>query len=423
MKVHLLSVGDELLIGQITDTNSVWIAQQLNLIGASVICKTTVGDSLQDIRRAIGEALTSEANIILMTGGLGPTPDDLTLEAIAGFFGVQLVFHPPTYERIVRLFEARNIPVRESHRQQCCLPANATILFNKMGTAPGTWYEVDGKILVSMPGVPYEMQYLMEYEVLPRLRERFPGQPIAHRTILTVGTGESEIAARIEAFENSLPANLKIAYLPNLGQVRLRLTGTGEDETALHQLLDAKVTELENLIPEIIFGHDKEELEAVLGQMLRARGLTIGTAESCSGGYLAHRITSVSGSSAYFQGSVIAYSNDLKMRLLDVKADTLAQWGAVSEQTATEMVQGAIRTLGVDIAIATTGIAGPDGGTPEKPVGLVCLAVGDRQRIVTKKIISGKDRLKNIHYSSIIALDMLRQFLQQNETNHSPLTF
>lgn len=411
MNVHLLSIGDELLIGQITDTNAVWIAQQLNLAGARVIRKTTIGDTLQDIRRAIGEALSSDADIVLMTGGLGPTPDDLTLEAIAGFFGVEMVFHAPTYDRIVRLFAARNFPVRESHRQQCYLPANATVLFNKMGTAPGTWYEADGKVLVSMPGVPYEMQYLMEHEVLPRLRARFTGLPIAHRTLLTVGTGESEIAARIADFENSLPPNLKLAYLPNLGQVRLRLTGTGPDEAALHQLLDSKAAELEALIPEIVFGHGQETLEAVVGQMLTARHLTLATAESCTGGYLAHRITTVQGASAYFYGSIIAYDNAMKIKLLDVQPTTLAQWGAVSEATATEMVRGALRVLDVDIAVATTGIAGPDGGTPDKPVGLVWLAVGNRERIVTRRIISGKDREKNIHYSAIIALDMLRQFI------------
>ncbi len=414
MNVHLLTIGDEILIGQIVDTNSVWMAQQLNLIGASVIQKTAVGDTLEAIQRAVGEALASAADIVLMTGGLGPTPDDLTIEALANFFGVETIFHQQTFDRIVQAFEKRNIPVRESHRQQCFLPANATILPNKMGTAPGTWYEYNDKVLVSMPGVPFEMQYLMEYEVLPKLRERFRGLPIAHRTILTVGTGESEIAARLESFESNLPANVKLAYLPALGQVRLRLTGTGNDEAALNQLLDQKATELEDLIPEIVFGHDKEELEEVIGRMLRECGRTLGTAESCTGGYLAHRITSVPGSSAYFRGSVVAYANEIKMNVLNVQSDTLSQWGAVSEQTATEMVQGALKVLGVDIAIAATGIAGPDGGTLEKPVGLVWLAVGNKDHVVARKIVSGKDRLKNIHYSAIMALNMLRQFVQEH---------
>lgn len=413
MKAYLLTVGDEILIGQIVDTNSAWMAQQLNLVGATVVKKASVGDELSEIQDGIREGLAA-ADVVLMTGGLGPTKDDKTIEAIAGFFGVEVVFHEPTYDRIVRAFEKRGITVRESHRQQCYLPVNATILPNKMGTAPGTWYEHEGKVIVSMPGIPYEMEYLMDHEVIPRLKQRFKGKAIAHRTILTVGTGESEIAARIERFEDSLPANIKLAYLPNLGQVRLRLTGTGDDETSLQQLLDQKVEELEALIPEIIFGHEKEELEEVIGRMLREQGLTLGTAESCSGGYIAHRITSIPGSSDYFLGSAVTYTNELKMKLLGVKTETLEQYGAVSEHTVIEMAQGALPLLGVDIAIAASGIAGPGGGTPEKPVGLVWIAVGNKDKIVTKKIIAGKDRRKNIHYTAIVALDLLRQFFLEH---------
>ncbi len=413
MKAYLLTVGDEILIGQIVDTNSAWMAQQLNLVGATVVKKASVGDELSEIQDGIREGLAA-ADVVLMTGGLGPTKDDKTIEAIAGFFGVEVVFHEPTYDRIVRAFEKRGITVRESHRQQCYLPVNATILPNKMGTAPGTWYEHEGKVIVSMPGIPYEMEYLMDHEVIPRLKQRFKGKAIAHRTILTVGTGESEIAARIERFEDSLPANIKLAYLPNLGQVRLRLTGTGDDETSLQQLLDQKVEELEALIPEIIFGHEKEELEEVIGRMLREQGLTLGTAESCTGGYIAHRITSIPGSSDYFLGSAVTYTNELKMKLLGVKTETLEQYGAVSEHTVIEMAQGALPLLGVDIAIAASGIAGPGGGTPEKPVGLVWIAVGNKDKIVTKKIIAGKDRRKNIHYTAIVALDLLRQFVLEH---------
>lgn len=413
MKAYLLTVGDEILIGQIVDTNSAWMAQQLNLVGATVVKKASVGDELSEIQDGIREGLAA-ADVVLMTGGLGPTKDDKTIEAIAGFFGVEVEFHEPTYDRIVRAFEKRGITVRESHRQQCYLPVNATILPNKMGTAPGTWYEHEGKVIVSMPGIPYEMEYLMDHEVIPRLKQRFKGKAIAHRTILTVGTGESEIAARIERFEDSLPANIKLAYLPNLGQVRLRLTGTGDDETSLQQLLDQKVEELEALIPEIIFGHEKEELEEVIGRMLREQGLTLGTAESCTGGYIAHRITSIPGSSDYFLGSAVTYTNELKMKLLGVKTETLEQYGAVSEHTVIEMAQGALPLLGVDIAIAASGIAGPGGGTPEKPVGLVWIAVGNKDKIVTKKIIAGKDRRKNIHYTAIVALDLMRQFVLEH---------
>lgn len=413
MKVHIVTIGDEILIGQITDTNSVWMAQQLNLIGARVVKKTAVSDIHTEIIQSIAEGFAS-ADIVLMTGGLGPTKDDITKKAIADFFGVEMELHPTTYDHIKRFFEKLNrvIP-EEALRIQCLMPTNATLLTNKMGTAPGMWFEKDGKVLVSMPGVPYEMEYLMTHEVIPRLKNHFPGKPIAHRTILTVGEGESNIAKRIEAFENSLPANIKLAYLPNIGQVRLRLTGIGDDELELNKLLDIKAQALENLIPEIIFGHGDISLEQTIGGMLRARHLTLGTAESCTGGYLAHRITSISGSSEYFQGSVVSYSNELKMNVLGVNAKTLEQHGAVSEPTVIEMVQGALQVLGVDVAIAISGIAGPGGGTPEKPVGLVWLAIGNQTIVKTRKIQAGRDRLRNIQYATNMAMNLIRQFLQE----------
>lgn len=413
MNVQIVTVGDEILIGQIVDTNSAWMGQKLNLIGARVVKKTAIGDVHSEITAAITEGFAS-ADIILMTGGLGPTKDDITKKAIADFFGVEMVLHQPTYDAIKAFFTklGRNIP-EEALYNQCLMPTNATLLVNKMGTAPGMWFEWEGKVLVSMPGVPYEMEYLMEYEVLPRLKAHFPAKPIAHRTILTVGEGESNIAKRIEKFEDSLPANIKLAYLPAMGQVRLRLTGTGDDEMELHNLLDAKAKELEKLIPEIVFGHGDVLLEQAIGEMLRTHELTLGTAESCTGGYVAHRITSIPGSSAYFHGGIISYSNELKMKILGVNPETLEQYGAVSEQTVIEMVQGALDVLGVDIAIAVSGIAGPGGGTLEKPVGLVWLAIGNRTVIRTQKVQSGRDRLKNIQYSGTMALNLIRQFLQQ----------
>ncbi|MFN7115647.1 MAG: competence/damage-inducible protein A [Saprospiraceae bacterium] len=413
MKVQIVTVGDEILIGQIIDTNSAWMGQQLNLIGARVVKKTAIGDVHDEITAAITEGFAN-ADIVLMTGGLGPTKDDITKKAIADYFGVAMQLHQPTYDQIKRFFEklGRQIP-EDALQTQCLMPTNATLLTNKMGTAPGMWFEHENKVLVSMPGVPYEMEYLMENEVLPRLKARFPGKPIAHRTLLTVGEGESNIAKRIENFENSLPANIKLAYLPAMGQVRLRLTGTGAEEMELHNLLDTKAKELEGLIPELVFGYGDVLLEQAIGEMLRVRQLTFGTAESCTGGYVAHRITSIPGSSDYFQGSIVSYSNELKMKLLNVNAATLEQYGAVSEQTVTEMVQGALDTLNVDVALAISGIAGPGGGTPEKPVGLVWLAIGNRSTIKTRKVQSGRDRLKNIQYSGTMALNLIRQFLQE----------
>lgn len=410
MKVHLITVGDEILIGQITDTNSGWMARRLNLIGARLTGITSVGDDEAHILYALQQAL-GQADAVLMTGGLGPTKDDITKKALARFFGVELAFHQPTYERIIRFFEQLGRPTTEAHRQQCYMPANAILLPNRMGTAPGMWFEQQGKAVVSMPGVPYEMEALMEDEVIPRLQKHFPGLPIAHRTILTAGEGESAIAARLEKLEESLPGHIKLAYLPNLGQVRLRLTGSGPDEAALRLELDHYSRLIHKLLGNIIFGSEQEQLEAVAGRLLREQGKTLATAESCTGGYLAHLITSVAGSSDYFRGSIVAYSNEVKMKQLGVSPQTLETHGAVSEATVREMAAGAIRALGADVAVSISGIAGPGGGTPEKPVGTIWMAVGDGSTIFARRIQAGKNRLKNIEYASVHALNFVRQFL------------
>lgn len=413
MKVHLLTIGDELLIGQVIDTNSAWMAQQLNLIGASIVQITSISDEQDHINSALDDALAT-ADVVLMTGGLGPTKDDITKKTLANYFGTSMEFHQPTYDRILRLFERWGRSPTPAHKEQCYMPKNALLLRNKMGTAPGMWFDWNGKVVVSMPGVPYEMKYLMEHEVLPKLNDTFPSQPIAHRTILTVGEGESRIAARIEDIETALPNNLKLAFLPNLGKVRLRLSGTGPNQQELETLLDEKMKDIEGRIPELIFGHDKELLEAVIGEMLKTKGLHLGTAESCTGGYIAHQITTVPGSSAYFKGSIIAYSNAIKEKMLGVSSATLTEHGAVSEATVKEMVAGALKALDVDIAVSISGIAGPGGGTPEKPVGTTWIAVGNNETIEAQKISAGKDRLKNIQYVSVHALNLIRKFIQKN---------
>jgi len=299
----------------------------------------------------------------------------------------------------------------EAHREQCYMPSNATIMTNRMGSAPGMWFEQGDKVLISMPGVPYEMKYLMEHEVLPRLRQHFPGKPIAHRTILTVGEGESRIAKKIKDFEEQLPDYIKLAYLPGLGMVRLRLTASGEDQETIEKALDTKVEALKVLLAEYIFGYGTTTLEGAVGQMLREREKTVATAESCTGGYLAHRFTAIPGSSDYFQGSVIAYANEVKIRDLGVSETTLEQHGAVSEATVIEMAQGALNKLNTDFALSTSGIAGPGGGTETKPVGTIWLAICDKKECKTLKLQLGKDRLKNIHYTSNQALNLLRRFL------------
>ncbi len=416
MTAHLLTIGDEILIGQIVDTNSAWMSRELNLRGIRVVSKSSVADEPDAIVAGLQHA-AAQAEVVITTGGLGPTKDDLTKKILADFFGSALVFNQDIYDRIAAYFARIDRPVPPSMHEQSMQPEKATILTNKVGTAPGLWFERDGKVYAALPGVPFEMEYLMTNEVIPRLVARFQSRPIAHRTLLTAGEGESNIARRIEAFEDSLPANLKLAYLPALGQVRLRLSGIWEGEVTsgaeaeLDALLDAKKAELYALIPDLVYGFDNDSLEKVVGQILLDQGKQFGTAESCTGGYVAHLITSVPGASRYFPGAAVTYSYELKTKMLGVKTDTLARQGAVSEQTVIEMAVGALDALGVDVSLAISGIAGPDGGTPDKPVGTVWMAVSDRSRTLTARYVFGRDRLKNIQLTGTYGLNLLRKFL------------
>ena len=411
MTVSIITIGDEILIGQIIDTNSAWMGERLNEIGASVETIYSVKDTKEGIVDALRAAL-QKTDVVLLTGGLGPTKDDITKKTIAEFLGTPMVFSEETWERIQALF--KRIGRRHTtpaHKEQCYMPAAATLLLNKRGTAPGMWFGNEGKVIVSMPGVPAEMKYLMEYEVLPKLQKTFSGKPISHRTILTVGEGESRIAVKIEAIENNLPNHIKLAYLPGLGRVRLRLTASGKTKEQLEQDLEEQVQAIQQTIPELIYGYERESLESAIGQLLKTRGMTVGTAESCTGGLLGHQISSVSGASGYFEGSIVAYSYRLKETLLGVQPDTLLKSGAVSEETVVEMVKGAIAALGTDIAISISGIAGPTGGTPDKPVGTIWLAIADKERAETLKLQLGKDRQRNVQYTCVAGLNMIRQFL------------
>ncbi|RME99379.1 MAG: competence/damage-inducible protein A [Bacteroidetes bacterium] len=409
-QISLLCVGDELLIGQVIDTNSAFMGRELNLHGMEVVRKLTVADKVADIKAGLSQLLAI-SDVVLMTGGLGPTKDDLTIEALGQYFGVHLVLHEPTWERMQRFFARLGRSTTPAHRRQCYLPANAEVLVNKMGTAPGMWMEQDGKIVVSMPGVPYEMKYLMQQEVIPRLEATLAVRPIEHRTLLTTGIGESQLAEMIADIEDQIPAHLSLAYLPRLGQVRLRLTARGADRTQLLTDLQYYGDLLRERLAEYVFGEGTISLSETVGKLLQAKGLILGTAESCTGGYLAHQITAVAGSSAYYHGSIIAYDNRIKEQQLGVKTKTLREHGAVSEACVREMVAGALDRLGVDIAVATSGIAGPTGGTPDKPVGTIWLAVGTRVRTETLLLHAGKDRLKNIEYTASRALGMLWRFL------------
>lgn len=417
MNIHLLTIGDEILIGQIIDTNSAWMSRQLNLRGFRVTGKSSVSDTREAIVAGLEQAARF-ADVVIMTGGLGPTKDDVTKKTLADYFGSTMSFHQETWDRMAAYFAKIGRKLPDAAVIQATLPDDAVLLTNKVGSAPGMWFERDGKVFVSLPGVPFEMEYLMTAEVLPRLSERFPGRPIAHRTLRTAGEGESNIAKRIEAFEDSLPENIKLAYLPSLGQVRLRLTGRWDSdplppdaETRLNELLDTQAAELLAIIPDLVYGRDEESLEQVVGALLRERNLQFATAESCTGGYVAHLITSVPGASDYFPGSIVSYANRAKEQLLGVHPDTLARFGAVSDETVREMVAGALPALGADVALAISGIAGPDGGTPEKPVGTVWMAVGDRSWIVSEKHVFGRDRTKNIQMAGVYGLNLVRKFL------------
>lgn len=413
MNIQIITIGDEILIGQIVDTNSAWMGQELNLNNFSVSEIKTVGDTHENIESALASSL-AEVDVVLVTGGLGATKDDITKKVLAKHFGLEMVYHEATHERIKRLFKKFGRTTTEGHYHQSFMPEGSTIITNKMGTAPGMWIEQKGKIVVSMPGVPYEMKWLMKHEIIPRLRSIFKGEALVHRTIQTAGQGESHIATTIADFEENLPDNIKLAYLPSMGKVRLRLSAkgtSGESPERLERVLDLKQAELEVLIPDIVFGYGRDSLESVLGQILKKQGKTIATAESCTGGHLAHSITSIPGCSSYFMGSVIAYDNKVKMELLGVEEQSLKEHGAVSKATVEAMVVGACKLLGTDFAIATSGIAGPGGGTPEKPVGTIWIAVGNAAKRETLRLEIGKDRMTNIQYTTSRALNMMRNFL------------
>jgi nicotinamide-nucleotide amidase len=416
MTAHLLTIGDEILIGQIVDTNSAWMSQQLNLRGIRVNGKSSVGDDKKDIVAGI-KAAARKSQVVIITGGLGPTKDDITKKTLAEMFNSTMSFHEETYQRIEGYFKKINRTMPQAMESQATLPDKATILANKVGSAPGMWFEEKGKVYISLPGVPFEMEYLMTHEVIPRLQARFEARPIVHRTILTVGEGESNIAKRIEAFEDALPKNVKLAYLPALGQVRLRLTSVWEGavvpdaEAQLETLLEQKKTELLAIIPDLVFGYEETTLPEAVGALLSSQNKKIGTAESCTGGYIAHLITGIAGSSQWYNGSIVSYTNELKSKILNVDAKIIENHGAVSEETVRAMALGALDALSVDIAVAVTGIAGPGGGSEDKPVGTVWMAVADRNRVEVLKQVFGRDRSKNIQMTGTYALNLVRKFL------------
>ncbi|MBK9359132.1 MAG: competence/damage-inducible protein A [Bacteroidales bacterium] len=410
MKAEIITIGDELLIGQVIDTNSAWMAEVLNLSGIKVAQITSISDSREHILAALKEAET-HADIILMTGGLGPTRDDITKTTLCEYFNTKLVFNQEAFDNVDRIFRARGYSLTLLNRAQADIPENCTALLNENGTAPGMWFEENGKIYASMPGVPFEMKGIMTTHILPRL-QKLSQTSIVHRTILTHGVGESFLAAKIEAWETALPVFIKLAYLPQPGIVRLRLTGTGPDREQLETLINERVDALYEIIAEYVFGEGDETLEQITGDLLKASGYTMATAESCTGGYIAHLITSIPGSSAYFKGSVVAYSNDIKENVLGVSHRTISKHGAVSEETVFEMAAGIIRQFKVSCAIAVSGIAGPEGGTNDKPVGTTWICVLTPKGAETRKFTFGEHRGRNIRRAALAAIDMLRKQLK-----------
>ena len=413
ISAEIISIGDELLIGQTVNTNAAWIGEQLSLIGVRTVEVFTIPD---DHFAIMAHLQNARADIILLTGGLGPTKDDITKVALCDFFETRLIRDKELEERIVGFFKKIGREALEVNRAQADLPETCTKIPNKLGTASGMWFDKEGKVFVSMPGVPYEMKKMMTDTILPALKEKFHTPNIVHRTIQTTGLGESHLAERIMEWESSLSkSGIKLAYLPSPGLVKLRLSSYADNGgTNASELIDQRVKELKELIPDLVFGEGRDKLEEVIGRMLAARGEFLSTAESCTGGAIARKITSVPGSSGYFDGSVVSYSNEAKIEILGVSKEDLDKHGAVSEPVVEQMALGARMKLNSDWSIATSGIAGPDGGTEEKPVGTVWLAVAGPTGIHTRCLnLPPGERNVIIQRSARAALNLLRKTIKK----------
>ena len=407
MLAEIITIGDEILIGQIVDTNSAWLGHELNEIGIRVVRITSVQDDPAAIREAFDNALR-RAQLVLVTGGLGPTKDDLTKKTLADYFGCPLVRHRPTYEFLERWMESRGIAFNELNRAQALVPECCTVLPNRHGTAPGMWFEREGKVLVSMPGVPFEMKNMVTVTLIPLLREHFRLDAVVHRTAITYGLPESALALAIAPWEDALPGWLKLAYLPNPTCIRLRLSAYEVDRDEAEAEMERQFGKLQALIPECFLGFDDATVESATAALLKERGETLATAESCTGGAIAARFTAMPGASEYFAGGVVAYSNEVKTNLLGVRPETLTAHGAVGRETAEQMAEGVRRATGATYGVATTGIAGPTGGTEEKPVGTVWMAVAGPEGVFAEKRVFGKLRTQNIQRASTHAVNLLR---------------
>lgn len=414
MKAEIITIGDEILIGQIVDTNSAWISGRLNEAGITVGSKISIADDRGQITATIDEALRNN-DLVIVTGGLGPTKDDITKKTLADYFGSRLVRHEPTYEFIRALMTKRGIGFNELNRAQAMVPECCTVLMNRNGTAPGMWFEREGRILVSLPGVPFEMMPLIDDEVLPRIREHFALKSVVHKTAITFGLAESALALKIAPWEDSLPPFLKLAYLPNPSQIRLRLSAYDVDRDMAREEIDRQFARLEKLIPAYVIGYGDATVASATAGLLVRRGVTLAVAESCTGGALSGAFTAMPGASSYFAGSVVAYSNSVKERVLGVDPADLERYGAVSRQVAEQMAAGVRRITGADYAVSTTGIAGPTGGSEEKPVGTVWIGIATPQGVSARKMVFGHLRQQNIERATANAINLLRLTLTGDE--------
>lgn len=410
MFAEIITIGDELLIGQVTDTNSAWMGRELNKAGIEVIRVVSVRDRADEITEAVDDAM-NRADIVLMTGGLGPTKDDITKQTLCAYFDTELVFSEEVFENIKRVL-ASKIPMNALNKSQAMVPKDCLVINNRVGSASVSWFEKNGKVLVSMPGVPQEMITVMSEEVIPRLRKKFDTDVIIHKTFTVKNYPESVLAEKLESWEEALPESIKLAYLPKPGIIRLRLTGRGKDKEEVKSQISVEGCKLKSILEDAVFDEEDTPLEILIGNLLREKNLTVSTAESCTGGSIAAKLTSVSGSSDYFKGGIVAYSNEIKESLLGVSSETLKKQGAVSEETVIEMVKGAMKALKTDCAVSTSGIAGPGGGTKEKPVGTVWIAAAYKNEIRTMKQDTDRGREMNVERAGnnafLLLLDLLK---------------
>lgn len=406
MRVEVIAIGDELLIGQTINTNASWIGMELSMIGGSVEYATVIQDKEDAILDAVDRAM-SRVDVTIITGGLGPTKDDITKYTLCKYFDTTLEINEDVLAHVKSFFDARGREMLDVNVQQAALPVGAKVLRNEMGTASGMWFEREGKILISLPGVPYEMKHLVADRIIPELKQRFKMDAIYHRTLHTQGIGESYLAEKIQDIEDNIRANgIGLAYLPSPGVVRLRLTSEMSNEKK--EKIEQYIGEIEERLPQYVFSKESGDLAEIVGEILKEQGTTVGTVESCTAGSLASSLVASPGSSAYFQGSFLTYSNALKMKLVDVSEASLESFGAVSESVVTQMAQNGREKLEVDYCLATSGIAGPGGGSEEKPVGNVWIALATPEKVVAKRFLFGNHRERNIRKSVLTALNLLR---------------